>query len=417
MKRSLLLVGALIFLGCGSKEPQMSSNVHELAQSDGLTEVAGFDTTPLKPIKVIKHITVTEVIEDKDSDKDGVIDLKDKCPNTPEGLQVNPQGCPVLDTLHIIFDSGSAKIKKVYYPRIKKVAEILKANPSLKIEIDGYTDDRGSKNYNLVLSKRRADAVKEVLVKKFHIKADRIVTKGYGEEYPLVPNTTETNRAINRRVEIVALNKLPERKTNDLPVVKPKKVKPVIVNKTVPEIVNDSDFDGIPDSIDMCPNTKSENVNQVGCPIIFSFQISPDKEPTLDNVRSAYEKYIKRIAEYMKQHPDAKIEIDAFTDNRGTQKYRLSFSQKVANNIKKILVEDYGITQSRIVAKGLADAFPLVPNTTLQNKLKNFRVEVIQIGKVKSSSRKQLKPTKQVKSGTTLRPKKILKNVLNTLVR
>jgi len=61
----------------------------------------------------------------------------------------------------------------------------------------------GSKEYNKKLSLKRAEAVKRVLSEHFGIDPSRMVAKGYGEEYPLVPNTSDTNRALNRRVEIV----------------------------------------------------------------------------------------------------------------------------------------------------------------------------------------------------------------------
>jgi len=204
MKR-LLLIGPLFFLGCADKP--IATSVVELANQH---EIVGWKDNKNNFNKVVvKKVYITKKVSEKvrDSDKDGIIDKFDKCPNTPTNLLVNHEGCPIITTLRFNFDLNSAKIKKIYYPQIKKVADILKANPKLKIEIAGYTDNLGSKKYNKTLSLKRANGVKDILVSKYHISPKRIIVKGFGEEYPLVPNTTSTNRALNRRVEIVDITK------------------------------------------------------------------------------------------------------------------------------------------------------------------------------------------------------------------
>ena len=199
MKKFFLIPASILFIaGCADKP--MATNVVQLA---GDQKVLGWQdkNETQKPKVIIKKVYIKEKI--KDTDGDGVPDSIDKCPNTPKNTAVNHYGCPVITTLRINFDFNKAEVKKIYYPEIKKVAEVLKANPNLKIEIDGYTDNIGSEEYNLKLSKKRAEAIKKVLVKVYHIKPKRIITKGYGEKYPLVPNTTSTNRALNRRAEII----------------------------------------------------------------------------------------------------------------------------------------------------------------------------------------------------------------------
>lgn len=193
--KKILLAGSLLFLiGCAQKP--LATNVVELS---GNMKVIGWDDNKSKHIVPVKHYPL-------DSDKDGVPDYMDRCPNTPKGVDVNHYGCPIITVLRFNFDFNKAKIKKIYYPQIAKIAKSLKSNPKLKIEIDGYTDNIGSKKYNLKLSLKRAEAVKEILIRKYHISPKRIKVKGFGENYPLLPNTTETNRAINRRVEIIGIN-------------------------------------------------------------------------------------------------------------------------------------------------------------------------------------------------------------------
>ena len=198
--KKFFLIPASILLIAGCADKPMATNVVQLA---GDQKVLGWQdkNETQKPKVIIKKVYIKEKL--KDSDGDGVPDNIDKCPNTPKNTAVNHYGCPVITTLRINFDFNKAEVKKIYYPEIKKVAEVLKSNPALKIEIDGYTDNIGSKEYNLKLSKKRAEAIKNVLVKIYHINPKRIITKGYGEKYPLVPNTTSTNRALNRRAEII----------------------------------------------------------------------------------------------------------------------------------------------------------------------------------------------------------------------
>jgi outer membrane protein OmpA-like peptidoglycan-associated protein len=93
-------------------------------------------------------------------------------------------------------DIMTKKSKKV----VDKIADILKENNSTIIEIGGHTDSDGTKERNLKLSKRRANAVKEYLIKR-GIKASRLKAVGYGESKPKVPNTSRKNKRVNRRVE------------------------------------------------------------------------------------------------------------------------------------------------------------------------------------------------------------------------
>jgi OOP family OmpA-OmpF porin len=136
----------------------------------------------------------------RDSDSDGVCDERDQCPNTPKGAPADERGCWIAAYAQF-FDFDKAEVKYAFQPRLKAAAEILVANPQLaEVTIAGHTDDKGTEAYNLELGQRRAEAVKELLV-KFGAPAERLKTVSFGKTRPIVPNDTEENRAKNRRVE------------------------------------------------------------------------------------------------------------------------------------------------------------------------------------------------------------------------
>ncbi len=135
----------------------------------------------------------------KDSDKDGVYDEDDQCPGTPMGAKVNSVGCWVLD--NVLFDFDKDVIKSMAYPLLDSVVAILEKNPVMSVELNGHCDNVGTPEYNMGLSMRRANAVKDYLVGK-GILRNRLATQGFGFTKPVALNGTDTGRAMNRRVEL-----------------------------------------------------------------------------------------------------------------------------------------------------------------------------------------------------------------------
>ncbi len=103
----------------------------------------------------------------------------------------------------ILFNTDSDVITSDSAAVIQQIAKGLAANPDLKVEIDGHTDSTGAAAHNMDLSKRRAEAVKNVLVSQFNIDASRLTTAGLGSTKPIDSNDTATGKANNRRVEFV----------------------------------------------------------------------------------------------------------------------------------------------------------------------------------------------------------------------
>ncbi len=134
----------------------------------------------------------------KDSDKDGVCDDMDECPDTPIGAKVDSRGC--WDPGVVLFDFDKYYIKHKYYPILNEVLKVMKLNPDLKIRIEGHTDIIGTEGYNKKLSIRRAGSGKNYLVNK-GIRPERISIIGYGFSRPRAPSDTAAHRALNRRIE------------------------------------------------------------------------------------------------------------------------------------------------------------------------------------------------------------------------
>jgi outer membrane protein OmpA-like peptidoglycan-associated protein len=105
----------------------------------------------------------------------------------------------------ILFDVDKTDIKPESTKTLDEVANLLKIDRSLKLEISGHTDNTGDEAHNLALSEGRAKAVVHALVNRYGIDPSRLQAKGYGDTKPVAPNDTEANRAKNRRVELKKL--------------------------------------------------------------------------------------------------------------------------------------------------------------------------------------------------------------------
>jgi outer membrane protein OmpA-like peptidoglycan-associated protein len=146
-----------------------------------------------------------------DRDGDTVVDIDDKCPDEA-GLPEH-EGC-VPDAVAaftgkvkgINFQTGSARILTDSYPTLDEALKVLTDYPSLRLRIDGHTDNRGESDMNMQLSRDRATSVKNYLVAK-GIDSGRLETAGYGDTKPVAGNQTAKGRSANRRIEFSVLRK------------------------------------------------------------------------------------------------------------------------------------------------------------------------------------------------------------------
>ena len=103
------------------------------------------------------------------------------------------------------FDVDSAHIQPKSETVVRQIADLMKANPTMRFQVEGHTDSDGGAAYNLRLSQRRAQAVVDDLVHRYGIARTRLIPKGFGLTEPVKPNTTAANKALNRRVELLAM--------------------------------------------------------------------------------------------------------------------------------------------------------------------------------------------------------------------
>jgi OOP family OmpA-OmpF porin len=134
-----------------------------------------------------------------DLDGDGVIDARDACPGTPRGALVDARGC--WEVKGLLFAHDSAAIDANGEKALDEVANVLRKNPNLHVQIDGHTDAVGTDDYNRGLSERRAEAARKYLAST-GIDESRLKAKGFGESKPASDNSTAEGRATNRRTEI-----------------------------------------------------------------------------------------------------------------------------------------------------------------------------------------------------------------------
>lgn len=187
-----------IHLGCEEEGAALLQDISGLTDcgttrhSDALWAKAGIET-------LVRDIFFGNY---GDSDGDGVPDPRDLCPDTPAGMPVNGYGCHTWGTVY--FDTDKAVIKKNAKSTLDEVAARINANPGTCLRVEGHADSRNEVEYNQKLSERRVNAVRDALINR-GVEPGRLITTGFSELKPAVPNTSAHNMALNRRVELVPL--------------------------------------------------------------------------------------------------------------------------------------------------------------------------------------------------------------------
>ncbi len=181
----------------------------DYGQTEGMFNVAltwtfGSASKPVQQTEPVQPVQeeVVQPVAPVDSDMDGVIDSQDLCPNTPAGSKVDATGCVPMEEINLLveFAFDSDTIKDSHVSRVTDMADFMKRHPETRIRIEGHTDSKGPAAYNEALSLRRAEVVRQILVKEHGIDAERIEAVGKGESEPVADNSTVEGRQENRRV-------------------------------------------------------------------------------------------------------------------------------------------------------------------------------------------------------------------------
>ncbi|UPQ86822.1 OmpA family protein [Vibrio sinaloensis] len=153
----------------------------------------------------IETPTPNQIDDLLDEDRDGVINARDLCPQTPLKAEIDNDGCGTyIKTeeelkLHILFANDSSEIQPAFLAQIREMASFLESYPSTSIELQGYASKVGSADYNLALSERRAKAVEASLLAN-GVASDRVRIVGFGDTQLEAYGDDEVSHARNRKV-------------------------------------------------------------------------------------------------------------------------------------------------------------------------------------------------------------------------
>ena len=194
----------------GSEDPASVETMKEIAAAGGCGyyQSAKYLDTPQSMASWVEDVFLTKVEKKAevvapppkpgDSDGDGVTDDIDQCPKTPMGAPVNDRGCWLIEDVYFDFDKSD--IKSEFHATLVEIADVMKQNPDITVQIGGHTDNLGTEMYNERLGDKRATAAKQYLLNQ-GVSEDRISTASFGYSRPAATNETEWGRAKNRRDE------------------------------------------------------------------------------------------------------------------------------------------------------------------------------------------------------------------------
>ncbi|RTZ14527.1 OmpA family protein [Vibrio aquaticus] len=163
---------------------------------------------PLKAEDAYEYIETpksNQVDDLLDEDKDGVINARDLCPQTPRSADIDNDGCGTYIkteeemSLHILFANDSDVIQPAFLTQIREMSEFLESYPSTSIELQGYASKVGNPEYNKALSERRAESVQSALLSN-GVDSSRVRIVGFGDTNLEALGDDEVSHARNRKV-------------------------------------------------------------------------------------------------------------------------------------------------------------------------------------------------------------------------
>ena len=256
-----------------------------------------------------------------DDDNDGVLNSKDKCPNTPKGVKILPNGCEV-DT-----DNDGVPDSKDMCKSTPAGAKVDAKGCEVDSDKDGLVDSKDQCPYSDPNTKINPQTGCE-----------------YDDDNDTVPNSKDQcpNTAAGAKVDVNGCEL-------------------------------DSDGDSVLDSKDLCPNTpQGLKVDENGCPQAQNLQIN--FKPGSYEIDAASKANIEKFAAFLKAAPMYSVKIVGYTDSIGSAKKNKELSLKRAKSVKQMLV-DLGVDPARVTAEGKGEANPIASNKTKEGRAKNRRIE------------------------------------------
>ena len=299
---------------------------HNLEYTLGLTVHFGY-----KKAEPAKAAVVTPIPVYIDSDRDGVADNLDKCPNTPVGVSVDANGCPKDSDGDGVTDSQDQ------CPNTPMGVKVDPKGCPVDSDMDGV-----------------ADYMDKCPGTPAGVKVDAVGC-------PADIDTDSDNDGVTD-----SQDKCPGT--------------PAGVKVDASGCPLDSDGDGVADYLDKCPDTKPNTlVDDKGCalPQKVSITLKIEFDTAKAVIQSKYHNEIKNLADFMNKYPTTAVEIGGHTDNVGKEAMNVGLSLRRADAVKKYLVDKFGIDASRVSVKGYGYSKPVADNSTASGRQQNRRIEAV----------------------------------------
>lgn len=236
------------------------------------------------------------------------------------------QYCSILE---MEFEIDNDTIQRQEKERLKTLGTFLSKYPETTAIIEGHSDNVGDSEYNMQLSLRRAQSVVDYLEQDFGIASSRLKSVGYGSSRPIADNQTQEGKRSNRRIAAV--------------------------------ISCATDIEGL-------------NV----APTRMTMAMNIEFDHNSDTVKSQYAEDLRKVADFLKANPKTTATVEGHTGNiQATPELTMAISQRRAQSVVNYLVDNYGISRSRLTAEGFGRSRRFAYNNTAEGRQENRRVNII----------------------------------------
>jgi len=234
--------------------------------------------------------------------------------------------CSILD---MQFEINQNTVQREYEEKIDQVGIFMTKYPDTTAVIEGHTDEVGTSADNMRLSQTRAESVISYLVDRHRINRTRLRAVGYGETRPVASNTTDVGRRLNRRINAI--------------------------------IACATDIEGL-----------------TPAPARATMAMDIQFDTNQSNVRPQYRAELRKVADFMNANPAVTAVVEGHTSNQqGTEAQAMQLSRRRAESVVNMLVNDFNVNRSRLIAEGFGETRRFAYNTSVEGQQQNRRVNII----------------------------------------